>query len=102
MLTGKWSFALRMCAFSQPRQTRQTRLSYLSDLMREPWGNYAHISVLCNTATGSLQRPTSANASSMRAIATTQLPNARTATVRIEAMRGSSQTRTEIPIAITR
>ena len=30
----------------------------------------------------------------MRAIATTQLPNARTATVRIDAMRGSSQTRT--------
>ena len=38
MLTGKWLFALRMCAFSQPRQTRQTRLSYLSDFMREPWG----------------------------------------------------------------
>jgi len=51
---------------------------------------------------GARQWPTSPNAPSMRAIATTQLPNARTATVRIAAMRGSSQARTEIPVAITR
>ena len=34
-----------MCAFSQPRQPRQTRLSYLGDLMREPW-------VITRTGTG--------------------------------------------------